>query len=509
MAISVTEKPTPEPGGATEGEKVSREAGIYVYSRVAASLLALVGYALAARLYPKAGFAYLAYVLLIYETAVALGSLGLADAVFYFIGKSPSHAGAIVRQTSLLLVAMAVPVIGAIALVILAMSPAEIDLRPALPWLALVVLVELPTQPAVNQLIASGHAQLASALFVGFALLRAAAVLTPAFLGMPTTAVPMVMALTGMARLVAHLIVVRRFFPDGGQGWLNGRRLWSILAFAVPAGVAVICGKLNAQLDKYVVGWLLGPPEMADYAIASWELPLITLLPYAIGAVLQSRFVRLRLGGHKRELLELWHNTVRKTALLVVPLTMLVLFMAGELIEAIFGAGFARATLPFQIYTLIILHRVASYGAMLQAMGDTGSLFLASLILIGGNLVLSVPFTLLFGFPGAALATLLANVPAWIYTLRRIARALGVPMARVLPWRAYAGTLLLSAAVGAATLLVAHSVGIPAGARLAVAVPVFVGLWLVAGRALGLVHADDLTFLREWLQLKLLKRPGR
>jgi O-antigen/teichoic acid export membrane protein len=90
----------------SDAKQASKEAGVYAYSRIAASVFVLLAIALGARLYTKADFAYITALLLLYESAVALGSLGLADAVFYYIGREPERASHVVRQTSLLLLAV-------------------------------------------------------------------------------------------------------------------------------------------------------------------------------------------------------------------------------------------------------------------------------------------------------------------------------------------------------------------------------------------------------------------
>ena len=89
----------------------SNDAGLYVYSRFASAVLGLVTIAIATRSYGEHDFAFVATVLLLYETAFALGSLGLPDAVFYFVGREAGRAPIVVRQASYLLALVAIPVI--------------------------------------------------------------------------------------------------------------------------------------------------------------------------------------------------------------------------------------------------------------------------------------------------------------------------------------------------------------------------------------------------------------
>ena len=75
-----------------------------------------------------------------------------------------------VRQASFLLVLVAIPVTAIAVAAGFALSTPDVDLRSGLPWLALALVLALPTQPAVNQLLAIGHARAASWLHAVFAL---------------------------------------------------------------------------------------------------------------------------------------------------------------------------------------------------------------------------------------------------------------------------------------------------------------------------------------------------
>jgi len=216
----------------SEAKQASREAGIYAYSRIVASVFILLTLALGARLYSTPEFEYIGALLLLYESAVALGSLGLADAVFFYIGKQPADAPLVVRQTSFLLLCVAGPVVAIVCLFGLTMH-GKIPLAPALPWLAATILIELPTQPAVNQLLAVQRARLASGLYMLFASFRPIAVLLPALTGISITYVPIVLAITGTTRLIAHLTIMKRIFPlrpgETRKQWLVPSTLWSIV----------------------------------------------------------------------------------------------------------------------------------------------------------------------------------------------------------------------------------------------------------------------------------------
>lgn len=493
--------------GGSEARRAADDAGIFVFARVAADGILLVAFAIAAWLLTRENFAYLAFSLMVTVSAVSLGSMGLAEAVFYFIGVKPMQGAAIVRQTSVLLAAMAIPVLMVVGGVIFVGQPV-VDLRPVFPWIVLVLCLELPTQPAINLLVASRHARLAAGLYVLFAVLRGLAMLTPVILGASVSWVLPGLAAVSLVRLFAYTLIVTRFFPlpSGAPPWLDGTAMRSMFYFTLPIGLAELCGGLNAQVDKYVVSFVLTIEDVADYSVGSWEMPLVTAIPYAIGTVLQPRYVTLHAEGKHEELLTLWYGAVRKTALIVVPVAILLIVLAEEVISAVFSAKFARAALPFQLFTGILLMRFAAYGAIFRAAGETKPLLRLAGLSVAANLVLSVPFTLLLGFPGPALATLCASWITFVVTLLSMARIMKVSFKRVLPWRSYFTTVATSAVVGAAVWAVKRLAGLPSGATLMLCIPLFLILFVGLGRMIGLISAEDLRFLRRWLSMRILKR---
>ncbi|MDZ7682583.1 MAG: hypothetical protein U5J63_12950 [Fodinibius sp.] len=76
--------------------------------------------------------------------------------------------------------------------------------------------------------------------------------------------------------------------------------------FSVPLGMSSMVNKMNKYVDKFVVSILLPAAVFAEYQIGAQEVPIIRVIPFAVGSVLISRYVNLELESKKEELLELW-----------------------------------------------------------------------------------------------------------------------------------------------------------------------------------------------------------
>ena len=130
----------------------------------------------------------------------------------------------------------------------------------------------------------------------------------------------------------------------------------------------------------------------------------------------------------------------------------------------------------------------ASYGPMLQSIGDTRQLLVTNAMLLATNLVLSYPFTLWFGFPGAAIATVCATVPPFVFTLWRISLGFDCPLVALGVW------------------ILRDYLPPSAGLRFGVGAAVYCVVFFVAARSLRLIGADDVDYLKRWLTLDLLRR---
>jgi O-antigen/teichoic acid export membrane protein len=496
--------PTTTPGE-SDAKAASKEAGIYVYSRLAASLLMVGVLAVIGRTSTQEERTYIIALITVYETAVALGSLGLADVVLYYVGRTPEKAAHIVRQASLLLLYVSVPAI----VIACVAGQLAFDLGSALPWLAIALLVELPTQPAVNQLLAVKRAGLASALYIGFAFFRPIAVLVPVLTGLGLEWIPVFVAILSVTRLFAHIAIVRRIFTipahEPKRAWISRQALYDMFFFSLPAGMAVLGGKLNPQIDKYVVG-LYDETALGLYGFAAWELPLVTMIPYAIGAVMQARYSKLFMEGKHETMRLLWLQTIRKTQVIVLPLAMMFIALAEETMVVVFGPEQRAAAPIFQIFTLTMLQRVTAYGPMLQSIGETRALYVTNTLLLVTNLVLCYPFTIWFGMNGAAISTVVATVPPLLFTLWRIKGGLRTTWGGVMPWAHYVATLSLASVLALALWYARDYFPERPGARLGLGALGYVIVFFTIARVTRLVNREDARYLTDWLSLKMLRR---
>ena len=452
-----------------------------ILARVGDLLIAI----LLVRILRPADWSTVALILSIYAAAIGVGGLGLPESMLFFLGRIPrSDHRRFVVQTSLLLAGT-----GAVAAtIILFVGPlfraAPFDLPVLLPWLALAILLEVPTLGAPLLLLAEERV-LGSAIWnAAAALLRCLCVTGPILLGRGVSGALYGLVTYATLRLIAFLVLTLRLTEPGAVR-LDRASLRYQVAYTAPLGLSILAASLNTSIGKWIVaGW--DSAHLGAFAIAATQVPIVPILASSAGAVLMTRMVHAFHHGLIEQARGYWLAAVARMILVVAGVAAGFILVAPELLRVLFGGKYPEAVLPFQICTVLLLHRVADHGGTLRAAGDTPSLWRASWLVLALNAGFGIVATRFFGMLGMAVATLLATLIYWLFLLSRIARATGTRLGGIVPWGLYARAVLLGAAAAALAALAARWAPPSAVLHLVIKAGGFVALYVAGVRALGL-----------------------
>lgn len=477
---------------------LANKATIMVVSRAITILMQLITLMILARILSKDDFGLLTFVLLAYSTIVTISQIGLPESIFYFFERVPKAA----RKSLVLLTARSLLLIGIVSSLILVvltfLAPRwgfQVDnLLLLLIWLA---MLELPTIPMANILIAIDRAKQAAWFNIICSLTQFTALIIPAALGYPLQTIILCLLGYGAVRFLLSLFLFFKNFKEKGEG-LPADMMRQQFRYSVPLGFAQILWSLNRQIDKYIVAAFLPVVIYSDYVIGAWEIPLLPAIAFSVASVMMPQFVSSYLKGDREELLSLWFKAIKKISTIVLPLTILFLLIAEEFISLAFSDKYMRAVLPFRIYTIILIQRVAAYSSMLKAVGATRAITYSAIYLIAINLILSLIFVQWWGIAGPPLATLLANFFTWGYALFKIRTALGVNLKQVFPFPFYLKTLLIAIISGIPVLLLERFLQNSHIIDLIWKVTLYCGVFILLATYFKIVGKQDWAYLLRW-----------
>lgn len=422
-------------------QKTSKKAGIVLASSIISSASQALILILLARLLGKEDFGEIAKLIMIFRTAIILGSFGFNNNPFYFIPKLKES-----QRGSFFLQCLQILLISGLAFGIISTGffyyffESYFIAGVFIPTICL----ELMSEVTRNFFISIGKAKSAAFYSIFSSLLNTAIILIACLYSED-----ILVNLTLGFFIYSILRFLMTYFMNfktitEQKETLPPNLLKEQFIFGVPLGFSQLAFKLNMQIDNYVVAFFFPNKIFAEYSVGSWEIPVALKIPNSITSVYLTKYTQLFDEGKFEELNKKFCQVTEKITLLLIPITSFFLIFGREIFLLIFGANFEQAGIVFQIYTITLFTRVVNYSSFLKSFGESKFIFKISIILLVLNLLLNLILIKIFGLFGAPIGTLLANLIVLGFTLIKISQILNLRITQILPYSFYFKTVFLS-----------------------------------------------------------------
>lgn len=425
-----------------------------------------------------------AFLLSIHLAATTIGTCNLHHGLLFFLPRtSPDRQRALLLRTAGILVASGCLI--AAALVVAPWGDTSLQVGGLVPWIAAGVILELPTACAPLALLAVDRVRGAAMWDLAGTVLLLACAIAPAAAGWGAEGVVKGLALQAVLRLLLFVSVVVREFGGPLTGVERGTTR-AHLRYGLPLGLTLATSVLNRSVDKWYVA-AFDSSHAGVHAIAAQEIPLLAVLPYAGGAATVAALVDSFRRGDLPEAAGLWLRQTAAMSRVIVPISVAVVLVAPEVFALALPAEYSAGVLSFRLFAAVTVHRVAEYGLVLRAADRNRDVLRAAVVLLVANGALALIGAAGWGMSGASLGTLLANVIAWLFVVRRIAVTLGRPWRAAFPWGPWASACAIAVTAAVLAWTVGRSVDATL-ARLVAELTVFAGIYLVAARGVAAVR---------------------
>jgi O-antigen/teichoic acid export membrane protein len=409
-----------------------------------------------ARLISKQTLGTYRQVLLAYNFIAGVLSLQLSSSLYYFIPKlGIEQRRRLVLQTSLFTLLLA-----AVTSAIMFFGAARIagifhnsDLAPLIrifclyPFVARLLMLVPAFMISIDRPFRAGLYTTASSFS------RVAVVVTLFAMGFELPAVMRsVIAVAAVVALIGCLEMLR-FSPIG-----TWRISWNLIVeqfyYSWPLLAAVVVGTIGLQFDKLLISSFFTSAEYAVYSCGAIKLPVIALITSSLGVAMLPDLVRKVKKGNVIDALNMWQEGARKCSLVIFPCFVFFLIVGYDLIVLLYGKDYSLASWPFRIYLFSLPIRIALYGAMFRATGQTKPIVVASILSLIINASLSLALVILgkhtiISFVGPAVGTTFAVYGSLPYLLWRLSRITSTPLSRIMRWKELSLIMLVCLASGA------------------------------------------------------------
>ncbi len=497
----------------------AEQAGVLVLGRILSTLSEVIVPLVIVRVLDKVQVGILAEVLLIYTTVTLLLAAGFPATLLYYLpGRPAAERKAIaLRVTTILaglgalggLLLLATGLLSVWTPQLFSFFASAVDTGQQsfvyLAGLALFPLADVPARILPNLCVVEGRARSAAWVGVVRGVGMTTAVLLP--LAFSKNLWWVVGGLSGFGLLLG-LLTIRyfRLLYRGVEKTHSPTSIGELFRFGLPLGLTDMVANINSRIDRFLIIFFFTEATFAEYQVGAWQIPMITSIPYLALTVYAPQLSKLFKSGKGEDAITIWRDTTTKIALLVIPITMVFVVAAEELIELLFTADYLRAADIFRLYAIVTLGRVTAYGTVLVCAGRPGYLPRAGLVALVWNVGISVPLVLILGFVGPAVGTVLAFIPTVIGYCYYISKASGVPLGRIYPFVGYMKVLLLGLVAASGAVAFKVSVTLPAAIKLGGEAMILLLTFGLIGTALGMITRSDWRFLVDWMRLKAVWR---
>lgn len=451
------------------------------------------------RLFDQEQFGTYKQMFLLYATVLSLAQLGMSESLFYFLPGAGEDAGRYVCNSVLVLggigcLGAALLVLGGDRIARWMNNPALAALMPLLALFFLLMLASYVMEIVMTTRHQYGAAAASYALSdVGRAVLLAVPVLlVPSLITLLYGAIAFAAVRLGAVLWYCRKQFGASFRPD-----------WSLLsrqvAYSVPFAFYVLFQTGQDTFHQYAVSSLFDAGTFALYSVGCLQVPLVDLLGTSVANVMMVGMVQALREGREGAVIAMWHDTVRKLALVFVPLVAVLLITARDLIVFLFTDAYAASVPIFRTWCIAILLAAVPMDGLLRVYAKTPFLLFINVVrlaLVAGGVYWLVPA---LGLVGAVLVTVAALAVGKAMGLASMMSSWRTGVGRLLPWRHLGAIAAVAAVATVPALWAASQLQAAPLVRLALIGSLYGATYLSLAWMFGIIQKNEQETILGWI----------
>jgi len=297
----------------------------------------------------------------------------------------------------------------------------------------------------------------------------------------------------GMATLYFSLF--RKLKRKGKGSSEITRNLKTMLRYGVPLSMSSIISGFMAQFFSFMMAFFCSDLMIGNYQVAVQFAVILTFLTSPVSTVLFPTFAKLNPSNEQNLLKAVFASSVKYTALLLVPATMIMIILSEPIVGTLFGDKWLYAPFFLTLYVinnLFVIFGSLSMGSFLAGLGETKMLLKLSLLTLSCGLPLALLLIPTFGIVGVILGLLFAGLPSLIVGLCWIwkyyeAKADFKSSAKIFATSTFAAII---------TYTLVYFLNTAQWIKLVVGGIIFFGIYLFTAPLIGAVNKNDIINLK-------------
>lgn len=217
---------------------------------------------------------------------------------------------------------------------------------------------------------------------------------------------------------------------------INRADIKELLKYAIPLGLSTAVSTISLDLDKLIIGYVMDEASVAIYANAGKELPF-SLISTSFTAVFLPQIVLLVRDKKTEKALERWKDIIETNYIILSFCVTASIVFAPQIISLLYSEAYLDGVTIFRIYSMTLILRITYWAMILNAFGKTNEILYNSIICLGINVILSIVLYSMFGFVGPAIATFLSIFAIVVLQIVRTSKLLNTSILSIIPFKQF------------------------------------------------------------------------
>jgi O-antigen/teichoic acid export membrane protein len=282
----------------------------------------------------------------------------------------------------------------------------------------------------------------------------------------------------------------------------------TMFKYGLPLSIGTILTGFLTQFYGYILAiYVPNNATYGNYGVALNFVVLITFFATPVTTMLFPAFSKLDSQKDREFLKNIFQYSVKYAALVVVPVTAMVIALAQPAIGTIFQDRYAQAPLFLALLSITYLYTAfgsLSAGNLINGQGYTTFNMKVAILTVVIGFPESFVLISQFGVLGLIVTSLTVSLPGLLISLRFIEKHFGVSV----DWVSSAKILFSSAVAAILTYVLISQLAFSSPIELVIGVIVFVVVFIVAALVTRTVNRADVSNLREIINvLGPLRKP--
>ncbi len=247
--------------------------------------------------------------------------------------------------------------------------------------------------------------------------------------------------LIGSFKLLTKYYMPLNPLPGSRDSTTNVR---TMINYGLPLHAATLAAVFVTQYQNIVLAYFATNLEIGNFNVALNVATAMSILIYPIATALFQAFSKINPKSQRQELARAFGLSVKYASLAVIPASVLVMTLSGDLVLTVYGRDFSLA--PQYVFAYVGLFLLTGGYLVLETFlsgaGDTKTILRIAVLMLTFFVPLAPTMAWLWQIPGLIMALIISNGIALLYGLRKSSKTYGMELEFKSVSRVYVSALL-------------------------------------------------------------------